>query len=157
MTTALFPGHFDPISNGQVELIERASHLFDAVVVAVLEDDAPHRLLPFPERVRLVQGVVRGMASVQVVSGAAWPALAIQAGADCVLVGIRHAREVEAIHQEFYLAHGPSPLEVVALLAAPEYAFITNALIRDVTRLGGDFSPFVPPLVQDALTALNLT
>ncbi|MGR9108158.1 MAG: pantetheine-phosphate adenylyltransferase [Gammaproteobacteria bacterium] len=151
--TAIYPGTFDPITNGHVDLIARAASLFDRVVVAVAANRDKHPLFDVDERVELAQSVVRRHANVEVIGfDCLLVECAKQTGARVVLRGLRAVSDFE---YEFQLAWMNRRLaanfETIFLTPAEQYAFISSSMIREIAKLGGDVSDFVPERIQSAL------
>lgn len=155
MTRAVYPGTFDPITNGHSDLISRAARLFDEVVVAVAIDTGKDTCLDTEQRLALVEKVVEGHRNVSVT---AFKGLLVefcekqQAG-----VVIRGLRAVSDFEYEFQLASMNRRLapqvETMFLTPAEQYSFISSSLVREIARLGGDVAEFVHPDVQSALSA----
>lgn len=152
--TAIYPGTFDPVTNGHTDLIQRACRLFDRVVVAVAEggsNKAP--LFPLAERVALVREVLGECDNVEICG---FDKLLVdfmrEKGARVIVRGLRAVSDFE---YEFQLASMNRNLyaeaETVFLTPAEQYAFISSSLVREIARLGGDVSPFVHPAVVAAL------
>ncbi len=149
----LYPGTFDPITNGHLDLIERASRLFDRVVVAVADSQGKNPLFNFESRVELVKKVVSSMTNIEVCGFSGLLVdLAKEKNAIALLRGLRAVSDFE---YEFQLAnmnrHLAPELESLFLTPSEQYSFISSTLVREVASLGGDVSEFVPPVVQDRL------
>ncbi|SMF94225.1 Phosphopantetheine adenylyltransferase [Methylomagnum ishizawai] len=151
--SAIYPGTFDPITNGHVDLATRASRIFDRVVVAVAENKNKSPLFALEERVELVRGALQALGNIEVVG---FDTLLVECarkhGAGVILRGLRAVSDFEF---EFQLAGmnrqlGPE-LETMFLTPAENYAYISSSLIREIAKLGGDVSGFVPPSVLAAL------
>ena len=152
---ALYPGTFDPITNGHIDLVARASTLFERVVVGVAESPGKGPALPLAERVDLARIALAGFANVEVQgfnSLLAHFVHEIEAG-----VLLRGLRAVSDFEYEFQLAsmnrHLIPGVETLFLTPAEQYGFISSSLVREIARLGGDVSSFVPPAVAAALQA----
>jgi len=153
MATALYPGTFDPVTLGHVDLIRRAAKLFDEVIVGVAGNRDKSPLFTFEERVALLEQVVSGMENVRVIG---FNNLLIdcvrEQNADTILRGLRAVSDFE---YEFQLAamnrHLDPGIETTFLTPAESYAFLSSTLIKEVASLGGDVSEFVPPQVMKAL------
>lgn len=153
MTIAVYPGTFDPITNGHGDLVARASRLFESVIVAVSSDTGKRTHFDTEQRVLLAEEVLSGLKNVTVV---AFSGLLIdfcrqqQAG-----VVIRGLRAVSDFEYEFQLASMNRRLapeiETLFLTPAEQYAFISSSLVREIAKLGGDVAEFVHPAVQRAL------
>jgi pantetheine-phosphate adenylyltransferase len=153
MRTVIYPGSFDPLTNGHLDLIERASKLFDRVIVAVAENDSKHPLFGLEERRRHVERVVRRYPNVE---ADAFDGLLIdyvrrRRGAAIV----RGLRAVSDFEFEFQLALMNRKLderiETIFMMPKDTYTFLSSRLVKEIARLGGDVSPFVPPLIGQAL------
>ena len=153
MNTAVYPGTFDPITNGHTDLIERAAKIFDKVVVAIAESPKKKPLLTLEKRVELVNEVTSHLDNVSII------------GFDCLLVDLltqqnanivlRGLRAVSDFEYEFQLAamnrHLAPNVESIFLTPAENLSFVSSTLIREISSLGGDISKFVHPSVEKAL------
>ena len=153
MQTAVYPGTFDPITNGHSDLVARAAKLFDKVIVAVARDTGKTAAFGVAERMRLASDVLADLPNVQVVS---FEGLLMNYVRSCKAeVVIRGLRAVSDFEYEFQLAGMNRRLapevETLFLTPAEQYSFISSSLVREIARLGGDVSEFVHPLVQHAL------
>jgi pantetheine-phosphate adenylyltransferase len=153
LRSVVYPGTFDPITNGHVDLIHRAAQLFDRVVVAVAADTGKTPLFSTEERMALVQASINGHANVEVVS---FQGLLVRFVRELDLTVImRGLRAVSDFEYEFQLAgmnrRMAPEIETVFLTPAEQYAYISSSLVREIARLGGDVSTFVTPAVQAAL------
>ncbi len=154
MNTAVYPGTFDPITNGHSDLIERAAKLFDEVVVAIAESPKKQPMLPLETRVALVQEVIAHLDNVKIVGFDCLLAeLLQQQNANIILRGLRAVSDFE---YEFQLAamnrHLAPNVESIFLTPAEHLSFVSSTLIREISSLGGDVSKFVHPSVSKALT-----
>lgn len=152
---AMYPGTFDPITNGHLDLIRRAARLFDRVVIGVAA--SPHKtpLFSFDERVALAREAINGAPNVAVDG---YDGLTVDyAHRHGLRVIVRGLRAVSDFEYEFQLAsmnrHLESSVETVFLTPAEEYTFISSTFVREVGLLGGDISGFVHPVVVAALAA----
>lgn len=153
MRSVVYPGTFDPVTMGHVDLIHRASRLFDRVVVAVAADTGKTPLFSTEERVALVRGSVGGQPNVEVVQ---FEGLLVRFARELgVCVIMRGLRAVSDFEYEFQLAgmnrHMAPDIETLFLTPAEKYAYISSSLVREIARLRGDVSAFVTPVVQAAL------
>lgn len=151
--TAIFPGTFDPFSNGHLDLTRRAARLFDRVVVAVASNPGKGTLFTVDERVEMIQAVVRGMKRVEVVAFSDLAvACAQRVGA---LVMIRGLRAVSDFEFEFQMAlmnrRLSRNLEVAFLMPDQKYTYLNSTLVKEVMRHGGRVEGLVPPLVLKRL------
>jgi pantetheine-phosphate adenylyltransferase len=150
---AVYPGTFDPITNGHVDLVNRASMLFDKVILGVAESPGKGPALPLAERVQLAQTALSHCDNIEVRGFNTLLAHFVhEVGAGVVLRGLRAVSDFE---YEFQLAsmnrHLIPDVETLFLTPAEQHSFISSTLVREVARLGGDVSGFVPPAVAAAL------
>jgi pantetheine-phosphate adenylyltransferase len=151
--SVVYPGTFDPITNGHVDLIERAAKLFDQVIVAVAEDTHKEPVFDAATRVNLAQESVGDLANVKVTHfSGLLVAFARSRGIDVIMRGLRAVSDFEFEFQLAGMNRRMAPdVETLFLTPAEKYAYISSSLVREISRLGGDVSAFVPPLVQAAL------
>ena len=150
---AVYPGTFDPITNGHADLVSRAAPLFDQVIVGIAESASKGTSFSLDERIALAQAALAGIANVTVRGFASLLADFVrETGAGVILRGLRAVSDFE---YEFQLAsmnrHLIPSAETLFLTPAEQYSFISSSLVREIARLGGDVSDFVPPAVQQAL------
>ncbi len=153
--TALYPGTFDPITNGHIDLIDRAAPLFERLVIGVAESPGKGPALPLALRVELVRQAVAHHPHVEVRGFDSLLARFVkEIDAGVLLRGLRAVSDFE---YEFQLAsmnrHLIPEVETLFLTPAEQYGFISSSLVREIARLGGDVSAFVPPAVYAALQA----
>jgi pantetheine-phosphate adenylyltransferase len=153
--TALFPGTFDPFTNGHFDLAERAARLFPRVVVAVSQSPKKGTLFSLDERVALAAGALESLANVEV---RGFDGLVVdcarQVGAQVMCRGIRAVADFEFEFQMALMNRRLSPeLEVVFLLPASQYTFLNSTLVKEIARLGGDIAGLLPPSVERRLLA----
>jgi pantetheine-phosphate adenylyltransferase len=151
--TALYPGSFDPITVGHVDLIRRALRLFDEVVVAVAHNPDKRGLFPVDERLELIRASVGDPPGLRV---DAFEGLlvdyATREGIGVVVRGMRGMVDFEYEYQMANMNRSLAPmLDSVFLLSAPEHLYISSRLVKEVASFGGDITPFVPPIVRDRL------
>ncbi len=153
MNRAIYPGTFDPITNGHTDLVERAARLFDTVVVAVASSPRKKPLLPIDERVRLVKLVTSHLDNVEIIGFNCLLAELIQQ--ENVNIILRGLRAVSDFEYEFQLAnmnrHLAPQAESLFLTPAEHLSFISSTLIREISRLDGDVSKFIHPAVETSL------
>lgn len=152
--TVVYPGTFDPITNGHIDLVERAARLFDRVVIAIASSERKGPLFTLDERVALSKEVLTHLDNVEVTGfDILLTDFVTQQGSNCVLRGLRAVADFE---YEFQLANMNRAIkpdfESVFLTPAEHLSFISSSLVREIASLGGDISPFVPPAVAQALT-----
>jgi pantetheine-phosphate adenylyltransferase len=153
MRTAIYPGSFDPLTNGHLDLVQRATKLFDHVVVAVARSESKNPLFTLPERLALVEQAVKKIPNVTAES---FDGLLVdyvaRRGGQAVIRGLRAVSDFEF---EFQLALMNRKLnervETIFMMPKETYTFLSSRIIKEVARLGGDISTFVPPHVSDAL------
>jgi len=150
---AVYPGTFDPITNGHADLVARAAPLFDTLIVGIAESPSKNPGFPLDERIELARVALAGVRNVQVRGFASLLADFVrETGAGVILRGLRAVSDFE---YEFQLAsmnrHLIPDAETLFLTPAEQYSFISSSLVREIGRLGGDVSNFVHPAVQKAL------
>ncbi len=153
--TALFPGTFDPVTFGHIDLVRRAAALFERVLVGVAHNPEKRELLSVDERIELLRRALEGEARVEVRSleGLVVEA-ARKAGAQVIVRGVRNSLDFEYESQMARCNARLEPaLETVLLAASPEHAHISSTLVRQVVLCGGDPAPFVPAFVAASLLA----
>ncbi|MFQ5878860.1 MAG: pantetheine-phosphate adenylyltransferase [Dehalococcoidia bacterium] len=153
MTTAVYPGRFDPVTNGHLDIVHRAVALFERVVVAVFDLAVDNTLFTTEERVAMFRQAVVAMPSVEVAAFSGLVVeLAHQQGAQVLVRGIRAVTDFEAEFSMALMNYKMAPsIESVYLMTRPEYLFISGSRIREVASLGYDVSGLVPDHVVEAL------
>mgnify|MGYP001275738338 CR=1 FL=1 len=155
MATVVYPGSFDPITNGHADLIQRAARLFEHVIVGIARNISKQPLFGLDERIDLVRAVVGDLPNVRVmpIDGLLVDFVTSQ-GAQVILRGLRAVSDFE---YEFQLAtmnrHLRPQVETIFLTPAEQHAFISSSLVKEVARFGGDVSVFLHPVVAGALRA----
>lgn len=144
--TAIYPGSFDPITNGHVDLIERASRLFDQVIVAVGINLSKTPLLSAEERIAVIEEVVRPFGNVEILGfNNLLVDFAKQNGASVILRGLRAVSDFEFEFQLAGMNRRLAPeIETMFLTPIEQHAFISSTMVREIVRMGGDVSGFVP-------------
>lgn len=157
MRTVIYPGSFDPLTNGHLDVIQRASRMFDRVVVAVATNDSKQPLFSLSERVELVRRAVAdaGMTNVEPDRfDGLLVDYVVRRGATAVLRGLRAVSDFEF---EFQLALMNRKLnesvETIFVMPKDTYSFLSSRMVKEIARLGGDVRPFVPDVVREALLA----
>ena len=153
MDTVVYPGTFDPITNGHTDLVERASRLFDKVIVAIAVSEDKGTAFPIETRVTLAREVLAHIENVEICS---FDNLLVdfvrQREAGVILRGLRAVSDFE---YEFQLAgmnrHLAPEVETLFLTPAEQYAYISSSLVREIASLGGDVTPFAHRKVVAAL------
>ena len=153
MRTVIYPGSFDPLTNGHLDVIQRAAKLFDRVIVAVADNDTKHPLFDLAERKQLVDASIRHLPNVK---GDTFSGLLVdyveQCSAEAIIRGLRALSDFEF---EFQLALMNRKLnervETIFMMPKDTYTFLSSRLVKEIARLGGDVGSFVPAHVQTAL------
>jgi pantetheine-phosphate adenylyltransferase len=150
---AVFPGSFDPLTNGHVDIILRSAHLFERVIVAVLVNADKQPLFSSEERVAIIREVFREYANVEVDSfDGLLVAYAKRRRASAIVRGLRAVSDFE---YEFQMAlmnrHLEPTLETVFMMPAEQYTYLSSRLIKEVFQLGGEVRGLVPPAVERAM------
>ncbi|MGP6138781.1 MULTISPECIES: pantetheine-phosphate adenylyltransferase [unclassified Jeotgalibaca] len=151
---AIFPGSFDPLTNGHVDLLTRASRLFDEVVVAVATNITKQSLFNGEERVALAEKVLADIPHVRVVrhTGGLTVDMAKKLKATALIRGIRNVKDFEYEESIAMMNRTQFPeLETVFILASDRYRFLSSSLIKEVAMFGGDVSELLPPVVNAAV------
>ena len=158
MRVGLYPGSFDPVTHGHVDIVRRAAHLVDRLVIAIGTHHDKHPLFTAEERVTLTRQVLEPVAreaglELRVTTYDNLTVAAANAlGATIVVKGLRNADDFDYEMQMAGMNHALAPeIETVFLAASPETRHIAASLVRQIAAMGGDVSPFVPPVVAAAL------
>jgi pantetheine-phosphate adenylyltransferase len=155
MRVAVYPGSFDPLTNGHLDIIRRGTRLFDRMLVAVLENEGKSPLFSVAERKELILRCVQGIPGVEVHS---FSGLLVDfmrgKGASVVVRGIRAVSDYEYELQMALMNRELShDVETIFMLPAVEYTYVSSRLVKEVFRLGGDVGRLVPPAVLESLRA----
>ncbi len=152
---AIYPGSFDPVTNGHLDLIERGAKIFDRLVVAVLRNLEKDPLFTLPERVEMLREATRQWANVEVdVFDGLLVAYARRRGASVILRGIRAVSDYEYELQMALMNRKLEPkIETVFMMPAEAYTYLSSRLVREIARLGGSIQGLVPPEVEQRLRA----
>jgi pantetheine-phosphate adenylyltransferase len=152
---ALYPGSFDPLTNGHLDILSRARRLADRVVVAILENDAKTPLFSVPERIEMIREIAGddGSTPVRSFSGLLVD-FAREVGATLIVRGLRAVSDYEYELQMALMNRRLTPsIETVFLMAKEEYSYVSSRLVKEVAGLGGDVSGLVPESVRRRLAA----
>jgi pantetheine-phosphate adenylyltransferase len=156
MRTALIPGTYDPITLGHLDVITRASQLFDTIVVGVAESPKKGSgpLFTLAERVRFTEDAVAGLPNVTVCSFTSLLVdFAVEVGAQAIVKGLRAMTDFESEFQQAALNYRLNPeLETMFIMASPEYMYLSSSAVKEIASMNGAVRPWVTPLVEQALT-----
>jgi pantetheine-phosphate adenylyltransferase len=152
---AIYPGSFDPITNGHLDVIQRAAKLFDEVIVAVAFNEQKKSLFPVDERVALIQGTTGEFTNVRV---SRFDGLLVDfarsQGASAVVRGLRAVSDFEFEFQMALMNRKLEPeIETIFMMPAEKYTYLSSRIIKEIGRLGGNLDSFVPVSVATALRA----
>lgn len=155
MTVAVYPGSFDPVHNGHLDVITRAARVFDSVVVAVAANSEKDGLFSPAERMEMLKAAASHLRNVQVDAFQGLTvAFAQSRGAGVLVKGLRAVGDFESELKQASMNQRLAPsLDTVFFMTAPAYYFLSSTLIREVTRLGGSVTGLVPAGVEDRLRA----
>jgi pantetheine-phosphate adenylyltransferase len=150
--TALCPGTFDPVTNGHLDIIERAGQRFDALVVAVLDNPAKQPLFTVEERVGMLKEVTASFGNVEV---DAFSGLLVEyarrKGSDVIVKGLRAVSDFDYEIQMAQMNRRLSGVETFFMTTDPTWSYLSSSLVREVARYGGDVSALVPLVVAERL------
>ena len=153
MTVCLYPGTFDPVTLGHVDVATRASRIFEKVVVGVYDNSKRDLLFETGERVELFRQAVNNFDNVEVTS---FDCLTVdyaqRIGADVIVRGLRGGLDFEYEYEMAFMNKKLAPtVELVCLITSLEYQFVSSSLLKEVAGLGGDIGALVPPQVAQAV------
>jgi pantetheine-phosphate adenylyltransferase len=152
---AVYPGSFDPVTNGHLDIIVRARALFDRVIVAVAENPHKKPLFPVTERVEMLRSVLAGFPDVKVDAYSGLTVFYARKQGACAI--IRGLRAISDFENEFVMALTNKKLapeiETLFLMTEAKYSFISSSAVKEVAFYGGCLKDMVPPLVEAALRA----
>lgn len=153
MTIAIYPGSFDPITNGHIDIATRAAKLFTKLIIGIYETPGKHLLFSLEERVELARQAVASLPNIEVqpFSGLTVD-FARRVRAQAMVRGLRVSADFEREFDMAMMNRRLHPeLELVCLMASPEYQFLSSSLLKEVARLGGSINDLVPEHVAQAL------
>lgn len=153
MTVAVYPGSFDPATNGHIDVATRAASIFDRVIVAIYDRPAKNLLFTTQERVAMMAEALAGLPNVTVRSFSGLVVdLAREAGAKVIVRGLRASADFEYEFEMALMNRKLAPeIEVVCLMTSVEYLFISASLLKEVAELGGNIFDMVPDHISSAL------
>jgi pantetheine-phosphate adenylyltransferase len=154
-SVAIYPGSFDPVTNGHLDLIERGEKMFDLVIVAVLKNTEKQPLFSVDERVEMLREVTKQWPGVEVdVFEGLLVDYARSRGAGVILRGIRAVSDYEYELQMALMNRKLEPrLETVFMLPGLSYSYLSSKLVREIAQLGASLKGLVPPIVEERLRA----
>ena len=158
MTVAVYPGSFDPVTNGHLDVIERAAAVFERIVVGVLENPRKQPLFPAEERIELLRTALSGTGAAGSIEVAAFDGLTVDfcrsVGARFIVRGLRAISDFET---EMLLAHNNRRLapdvDTVFFMTSIEHSYVASSLVKEIATFGGDVGAMVPAVVRDALAS----
>ena len=150
---AVYPGTFDPVTNGHLDIIERSCEIFDQVIVAVAQNIRKSPLFNVEERVEMLKEVTKGMAGVEIDS---FDGLAINyvysRNAEVIVRGLRAVSDFEYELQMALMNRKlAEQIKTVFMMPSAEYSFLSSSIVKEITRLGRSVKCFVPPFVEEQL------
>ncbi len=153
MRRAIYPGSFDPVTNGHLDVIERACKLFDEVVVAVAHNDQKQPLFSLEERLDLLRQVTASLPGVKVAPlDGLLVEFAVQQDAHAVVRGLRAVSDFEFEFQMALMNRKlEATVETIFLMPKEEYTYLSSRIVKEIARLGGDVAEFLPTGVAKAL------
>jgi pantetheine-phosphate adenylyltransferase len=149
---AVCPGSFDPVTNGHLDIISRASGLFDEVVVAVGVNKSKNRLFSAEERIAMLREVCEGFGNVTVDGfDGLLTTFCAERGIHAIVKGLRAVSDFDYELQMAQMNASLAEVETVFVPTSPEYSFLASSLVKEVATFGGDVSGLVPPMVHERL------
>ena len=152
MRRAIYPGSFDPVTNGHLDVIERARKLFDEVIVAVAVNDQKQPLFSSAERLEMLQATAGNWSGVRIAPlDGLLVEFAVRQQAVAVVRGLRAVSDFEFEFQMALMNRKlEATVETIFLMPKEEYTYLSSRIVKEIARLGGDITSFVPPLVVAA-------
>jgi pantetheine-phosphate adenylyltransferase len=153
MAKALYPGTFDPVTLGHIDLIERALHLFDEVTVAIATSESKIPLFTLEERIEHIQTIFEGNKHIKVIGFTGLVVdLAKEEESNILIRGLRAVSDFEYELQLANMNRAMSPdLESIFLTPKAKFSFLSSTLVREIASMGGEISSFVDPIIEEAL------
>ncbi|MDC0028654.1 pantetheine-phosphate adenylyltransferase [Gammaproteobacteria bacterium] len=153
MAKALYPGTFDPVTLGHIDLIERALHLFDEVTVAIATSESKTPLFTLEERIEHIETIFEGNKRIKIIGFTGLVVdLAKEEESNILIRGLRAVSDFEYELQLANMNRAMSPdLESIFLTPKAKFSFLSSTLVREIASMGGEISSFVDPIIEDAL------
>lgn len=152
MTKAVYPGSFDPVTNGHLDIIRRSAKLFDEVIVAVLVNSAKSPLFSVEEKVALLKEATKDIGNVTIDSFEGLLVDFVEGNqVDVIVKGLRAVSDFESELQMAAMNRKLNHVETVFMMTATEYSYLSSSLVKEVSRFGGDVSQLVPAHVERGL------
>jgi pantetheine-phosphate adenylyltransferase len=153
MRTAIYPGSFDPLTNGHLDVLQRATKLFDCVIVAIASNESKNPLFSLKERLALMQPAIAPMKNVKAeIFEGLLVEYAAKQKAQAIVRGLRAVSDFEFEFQMALMNRKlDEKIETIFMMPKETYTFISSRIVKEIARLGGDISQFVPPHVELAL------
>ena len=153
MVKAVYPGSFDPVTYGHLDIIERASKVVDELIVAVLVNSGKNPLFSMEERVEMLKEATREFSNVRIETFQGLKVdFAREMGAKVMVRGLRAVSDFESEMQIAQTNHSLNPdIDTMFFTTSLEYAFLSSTIVREVASYGSDVSQFVPPVVEERL------
>ena len=157
MRRAIYPGSFDPVTNGHLDVIERARKLFDHVIVAVAHNDQKQPLFTLEERLQFLHTALNGSDRVRIEPlDGLLVEFAVQQKATAVIRGLRAVSDFEFEFQMALMNRKlESSVETIFLMPKEDYTYLSSRIVKEIARLGGDISSFVPPHVVEVFARMR--
>ena len=155
MTKVLYPGSFDPITKGHMNIVKQASDLFDEVIIAVLQNPLKKSgLFTLEERIEIVKELYKNVSNIKIVSGSkAAVDIALLYGCKAIIRGLRSLSDYdyEVQLQQINKEISDNQINTICLFADKEYQFVSSSVVKELFNLDKDFSRYVDPLVQEKM------
>ena len=149
---AIFPGSFDPITLGHIDIVERAAKIFDKIIIAIGDNPEKKSTFSIHERIELIESCTEHLSNVEVTSyNGLTVNFAKKVGAKAMIRGLRNSGDFQYESQIAFTNQAVTGIETLFILSAPEHAFTSSSLIRQVASMKGDVTKFVPEIVAERL------
>ena len=150
MKIAIYPGSFDPITNGHLDIIERSSHIFDKVIVSVLHNSSKHPVFTVEERVNLIKSATAHLKNIEIdCFDGLLVDYAKEKQATTIIKGLRAVSDFEYEMQMALMNRWQNPeIETLFLISSSKYSFLSSSIVKEVAHLGGNLDGFVPECIK---------